>query len=74
MGDYSARPTIANAPPRRSWRPYGSIRSNAGPPRRDKAAIRKGLLPKLYTLMGLENAKSVIEQVIQITRVGLSRG
>ena len=36
--------------------------------------IRKGLLPELYALVGLENAKSVVEQVIHITRVELNRG
>lgn len=38
------------------------------------AAISKELLPRLFVLMGLEKAKEVIEQIIQITRVGLSRG
>jgi type I restriction enzyme R subunit len=50
-----------------------AIAENSLNPQNIEAAIRKGLLPKLFTLMGLENAKSVIEQVIQITRVGLSR-
>ncbi len=39
-----------------------------------EAAIRNGLLPRLYKLMGMDNAKQVIDRVIQITRVGLSRG
>lgn len=39
-----------------------------------EAAIRKGLLPGLFKLMGMDKAKEVIEAVIQITRVGLSRG
>ncbi len=38
------------------------------------AAIRKGLLPRLFKLMGMDKAKEAIEAVIQITRVGLSRG
>lgn len=50
-----------------------AIAENSLNPQNIEAAIRKGLLPKLFALMGLENAKSVIEQVIQITRVGLSR-
>jgi len=39
-----------------------------------EAQIRRSLLPRLFDLVGLEQAKEVIEQVIQITRVGLSRG
>ena len=39
-----------------------------------EAAIRKGLLPELFKLMGMDKAKEVIEAVIQIVRVGLSRG
>lgn len=38
------------------------------------AAIRKGLLPRLFKLMGMDKAKEAIEAVIQITRVGISRG
>ncbi len=51
-----------------------AIAENSLNPQNIEAAIRKGLLPRLYALIGLENAKSVVEQVIQITRVGLSRG
>ena len=36
--------------------------------------IRRALLPRLFNLIGLDQAKEVIERVIQITRVGLSRG
>jgi type I restriction enzyme R subunit len=36
--------------------------------------IRRALLPRLFNLIGLDNAKEVIQRVIQITRVGLSRG
>ena len=36
--------------------------------------IRRALLPRLFNLIGLDHAKEVIERVIQITRVGLSRG
>jgi len=39
-----------------------------------ESAIRKALLPKLFGLMGLEKAKETIDQVIQVTRVGLARG
>ncbi|MHA3903771.1 hypothetical protein ACTPOE_09465 [Castellaniella sp. WN] len=42
-------------------------------PQNIEAAIRKGLLPLLFDTLGLDNAKRVVEQVIQITRVGLNR-
>lgn len=42
-------------------------------PQNLEAAIRKALLPKLFGLMGLDKAKETIDQVIQVTRVGLAR-
>ncbi len=39
-----------------------------------EAAIRNGVLPGLFKLIGMDKAKEVMEEVIQITRVGLSRG
>ena len=33
----------------------------------------KGLLPLLFGSLGLDSAKQVVEQVIQITRIGLSK-
>jgi len=50
-----------------------AIAENSLNPQNIESAIRKGLLPQLFSMVGLENAKSVVEQVIQITRVGLSR-
>ncbi|UVN43456.1 type I restriction endonuclease subunit R [Pseudomonas mosselii] len=38
-----------------------------------EAAIRKELIPLLFEGLGLDSARHVVEQVIQITRVGLSR-
>lgn len=38
-----------------------------------EASIRKGLLPALFKLLGMDKAKEVIEMVIQIARVGLAR-
>ncbi|MCI1006486.1 type I restriction endonuclease subunit R [Herbaspirillum sp. C7C8] len=43
-------------------------------PQNIEAAIRKALLPALFGLMGLDKAKEAIDQVIQVTRVGLARG
>lgn len=51
-----------------------SVAENSLNPQNIEAAIRKGLLPKLFNLMGLDKAKETIEQVIQVTRMGLSRG
>ncbi len=42
-------------------------------PQNIEAAIRKSLLPLLFGSLGLDNTKQVVEQVIQITRIGLSR-
>ena len=50
-----------------------AIAENSLNPQNIESAIRKGLLPRLFGLIGLDNAKAVIEQVIQITRVGLAR-
>jgi type I restriction enzyme R subunit len=43
-------------------------------PQNIEAEIKKALLPKLFADLGLDKAKDVIERVIQITRIGLSRG
>lgn len=50
-----------------------AVAENSLNPQNIEAAIRKGLLPLLFDSLGLDNAKRVVEQVIQITRVGLSR-
>lgn len=50
-----------------------AVAENSLNPQNIEAAIRKGLLPLLFGSIGLDNAKLVVEQVIQITRVGLSK-
>ena len=50
-----------------------AVAENSLNPQNIEAAIRKGLLPLLFNTLGLDKAKLVVEQVIQITRVGLSR-
>ena len=50
-----------------------AVAENSLNPLNIEAAIRKGLLPLLFNALGLDSAKQVVEQVIQITRVGLSR-
>lgn len=51
-----------------------AIAENSLNPQGIEAAIRKSLLPRLFQLIGLDCARAVVEQVVQITRVGLSRG
>lgn len=51
-----------------------AVAENSLNPQNIEAAIRKGLLPLLFGSFGLDNAKQVVEQVIQITRLGLSKG
>ena len=51
-----------------------AVAENSLNPQNIEMAIRKALLPRLFSLMGLEKAKEVIELVIHITRIGLSRG
>jgi len=41
-------------------------------PQNIEAAIRKQLLPVIFKLIGMDKAKELVEQVIHITRVGLS--
>jgi type I restriction enzyme R subunit len=50
-----------------------AVAENSLNPQNIEAAIRKGLLPLLFGTLGLDNAKQVVEQVIQITRAGLSK-
>ena len=50
-----------------------AVAENSLNPQNIEAAIRKGLLPLLFGTLGLDNAKQVVEQVIQITRVGLGK-
>lgn len=51
-----------------------AVAENSLNPQNIEATIRNVLLPRLFAVMGLEKAKEVIAQVIQITRVGRSRG
>ena len=42
-------------------------------PHNIEAEIRKGLLPRLFEQIGMDQAKEVIERIIQITRLGLAK-
>ncbi|ALN90174.1 type I restriction endonuclease subunit R [Lysobacter gummosus] len=50
-----------------------AVAENSLNPQSIEAAIRKKLLPDLFPRIGLDHARSAVEQIIQITRVGLSR-
>jgi type I restriction enzyme R subunit len=50
-----------------------AVAENSLNPLNIEAAIRNGLLPLLFASLGLDHAVAVADQVIQITRVGLSR-
>lgn len=50
-----------------------AVAENSLNPQNIEAAIRQALLPLLYCELGLDSARAVIEQVILITRIGLSR-
>jgi len=51
-----------------------AIAENSLNPHNIEAAIRKGLLPLLFGEIGLDHAKSVSDRVIEVVRLGLSRG
>lgn len=50
-----------------------AVASHSLSPQNIEAEINKGLLPRLFKLIGLDDAKKVIDHVIQITRFGISR-
>lgn len=47
-----------------------AIAENSLNPQDIEAEITKGLLPRLYKLLGLEQAKAAIERIIKVTRYG----
>ncbi len=51
-----------------------AVSENSLSPQNIEAEIRKNLLPSLFKLVGLDKAKEITEQVLSITRIGLSRG
>ncbi|WP_019868155.1 type I restriction endonuclease subunit R [Methylovulum miyakonense] len=50
-----------------------AVAENSVNPQNIEAEIRKSLLPRLFKLIGMDKAKEVIEHIVQITRVGLSK-
>jgi len=51
-----------------------AVAENSLNPQNIEAAIRKALLPMLFTLIGLDAAKLVIDKIVMVTRIGLTRG
>jgi type I restriction enzyme R subunit len=51
-----------------------AIAENSLNPHNIEAAIRKALLPLLFGEIGLDNAKTITDRVVEIVRIGLSRG
>ena len=50
-----------------------AVAENSLNPQNIETEIRKALLPRLFKLVGLDDAKEVIEKVIAITRIGLGK-
>jgi type I restriction enzyme R subunit len=50
-----------------------AVAENSLNPANVEAAIRKAVLPRLFALTGLDLARSITDQVVEVTRVGLSR-
>lgn len=51
-----------------------AVAENSLNPQNVEAAIRKALLPRLFTLVGLDQAKAITDEIVSMTRVGLARG
>jgi type I restriction enzyme R subunit len=50
-----------------------AVAENSLNPANVEAAIRKAVLPRLFSLTGLDLARAITDQVVEVTRVGLSR-
>jgi type I restriction enzyme R subunit len=50
-----------------------AVAENSVNPQNIEAEIRKGLLPRLFKMIGMDKAKEVIEHIVQITRIGLMK-
>ncbi|WP_333679145.1 HsdR family type I site-specific deoxyribonuclease [Dyella sp.] len=50
-----------------------AVGENSLNPQGIEAAIRQRLLPKLFSLMGLDNARAAVDQIVQVVRSALSR-
>ncbi|WP_422012720.1 type I restriction endonuclease subunit R [Roseateles sp.] len=52
---------------------HDAVAENSLSPQGIEAAIRKGLLPLLFKTLGLDGAKQAVDQIVQITRLGLGK-
>ncbi|HEY3814684.1 MAG TPA: HsdR family type I site-specific deoxyribonuclease [Caulobacteraceae bacterium] len=50
-----------------------SVAENSLNPANVEAAIRKAVLPRLFSLTGLDVARTITDQVVEVTRAGLAR-
>ncbi len=50
-----------------------AVAENSLSPQGIEAAIRKGLLPPLFGELGLDRAKEAVDEIVQITRLGLGK-
>lgn len=50
-----------------------AVAENSLNPASVEAAIRKAVLPRLFSLTGLDLARAITDQVVEVTRAGLSR-
>ena len=50
-----------------------AVAENSVNPQNIEAAIRRDLLPLLFKLVGLDSAKQIIDEVISIVRIGISK-
>lgn len=50
-----------------------AVAENSLNPQSIESDIRKRLLPALFSTLGLDRAREVVEQIVQVTRTGLSR-
>ncbi len=51
-----------------------AVAENSLNPQNIEASIRKALLPRLFSLAGLDKAKAITERIVEITRIGIARG
>lgn len=51
-----------------------AIAENSLNPHNIETAIRKALLPRLFGEIGLDHAKTMADRVVEVVRLGLSRG
>ena len=51
-----------------------AVAENSLSPQNIEAAVRKKLLPLLFKKFGLDRAKSITDEIVEVTKLGLARG